>query len=217
MLVCALTALAACDERPQSRVAAPDSSGASQAASGPLILALGDSLTEGLGVPQAQNYPSQLERLLHENGLPRYRVINAGLSGETTTGLKNRLNWVMQQQPKWVILTTGANDAMRGIPLAEIEKNLSQIITDIQQRGARVVLGGMQIYRNLGEEYVQGFNALYPRLAQQHDVPLIPFFLDGVAAMPELNNADGIHPNADGYTHIVEHNIWPILHPLLKP
>ena len=183
---------------------------------GLIILALGDSLTEGLGVPRDKNYPAQLQAMLKEKGYDNYRVTNAGLSGETSTGLKNRLNWVLKSKPAITILTIGANDAMRGLPLSMTEQNIAYAIETIQATGGQVILGGMQIYENLGAEYVEGYAEIYPRLAQKYDVPIIPFFLQGVAGDAALNNSDLIHPNAAGYAHIVEHNVYPILEPFLK-
>jgi acyl-CoA thioesterase-1 len=171
------------------------------------VLALGDSLTEGLGVKQVDNYPSILEKLLPEN----IQVINAGLSGETSSGLKSRLNWVLTQNPDLIILNIGANDAMRGLPLELTLNNIDQIIVQIKQSNADVILAGMQIYDNLGKEYVKGFSEIYPQLAKKHNLPLIPFFLEGVAGDPRFNQADMIHPNAKGYQIIVENNILPTL------
>ena len=127
------------------------------------VLALGDSLTEGLGVKQVDNYPSILEKLLPEN----IQVINAGLSGETSSGLKSRLNWVLTQNPDLIILNIGANDAMRGLPLELTLNNIDQIIAQIKQSNADVILAGMQIYDNLGKEYVKGFSEIYPQLAKK--------------------------------------------------
>lgn len=176
------------------------------------VLALGDSLTEGLGVKQSNNYPSILEKILPNN----IQVINAGLSGETSSGLKSRLNWVLTQKPDLIILNIGANDAMRGLPLELTLNNIDQIITTIKQSKADVILAGMQIYDNLGKEYVTGFHKIYPQLAEKHDIPLIPFFLEGVAGDPRFNQPDMLHPNAQGYKIIVEKNILPILNQYLK-
>ena len=176
------------------------------------ILALGDSLTEGLGVNEINNYPSLLAKKLPEN----YKVINAGLSGETSNGLKNRLNWVLKQKPDLTILNIGANDAMRGLPIELTKNNIDEIITTIKQADSDVILAGMQIYNNLGKEYVQGFASIYPELAEKHNLPLIPFFLDKVAGITDLNQNDMIHPNAKGYEIIVEKNILPIVNNYLK-
>ncbi len=180
------------------------------------ILALGDSLTEGLGVPKKQAYPALLENKLHAMGFDNHTVVNSGLSGETSSGLKARIDWVLQTQPSITILTIGANDAMRGLPLDLVENNISEVIVKLQNNGSQVVLGGMEIYNNLGQEYVQGFKSIYPKLAQKHQVPLIPFFLAGVAGDSTLNQTDGIHPTSAGYQIIVDQNIWPAIQPLLQ-
>ncbi len=180
------------------------------------ILALGDSLTEGLGVDRDGNYPAQLEAKLKEMGYVNVDVVNSGLSGETSTGLVNRLDWVTQTEPDITILTIGANDAMRGLDVATVEENIRTAITHLQDNGSEVILGGMQIYDNLGNAYVQSFSDIYPRIAEDMNVPMIPFFLEGVGGDPELNQADAIHPTREGYTIIVNNNILPVLKPELE-
>lgn len=180
------------------------------------ILALGDSLTEGLGVDNDANYPAQLEARLKEMGYKDVKVVNSGLSGETSTGLVNRLDWVLQTKPDITILTIGANDAIRGIDVATVEANIRTAIKRLQDNGSEVILGGMQIYDNLGSDYVESFAAIYPRVAKDMNVTLIPFFLDGVGGDPKLNQADAIHPTKEGYTIIVNHNILPILQPEIE-
>lgn len=180
------------------------------------ILALGDSLTEGLGVDNNANYPAQLEARLKEMGYKDVKVINSGLSGETSTGLVNRLDWVLQTKPDITILTIGANDAIRGIDVATVEANIRTAIKRLQDGGSEVILGGMQIYDNLGADYVESFAAIYPRVAKDMNVTLIPFFLDGVGGDPKLNQADAIHPTKEGYTIIVNDNILPILQPEIE-
>ena len=177
------------------------------------ILALGDSLTEGLGVDNDANYPSQLEARLKELGYKDVKVVNSGLSGETSTGLVNRLDWVLQTKPDITILTVGANDAIRGIDVATVEANIRTAVKRLQDNGSEVILGGMQIYDNLGSDYVTSFAAIYPRVAKDMNVTLIPFFLDGVGGDPKLNQADAIHPTKEGYTIIVNDNILPVLKP----
>jgi len=180
------------------------------------ILALGDSLTEGLGVAKEGNYPAQLQARLQELGYKNIEVINSGLSGETSTGLVNRLDWVLQTKPDITILTIGANDGIRGIDVATVEANIRTAVKRLQDNGSQVILGGMQIYDNLGNDYVKSFAAMYPRIAEDMNVTLIPFVLEGVAADPNLNQADAIHPTAEGYTIIVNDNILPILKPELE-
>ncbi|MCG3873581.1 arylesterase [Psychrobacter sp. Ps7] len=180
------------------------------------ILALGDSLTEGLGVDKDGNYPAQLEDRLQAMGYDNAKVVNSGLSGETSTGLVNRLDWVLQTKPDVTILTIGANDAIRGIDVATVEANIRTAVKRLQDNGSIVILGGMQIYDNLGSDYVKSFAAIYPRVAKDMNVTLIPFFLDGVGGDPALNQADAIHPTKEGYTIIVNDNIVPILAPKLE-
>lgn len=180
------------------------------------ILALGDSLTEGLGVERDGNYPAQLEAKLKEMGYVNVDVVNSGLSGETSTGLVNRLDWVTQTEPDITILTIGANDAIRGLDVATIEDNIRTAVKHLQDNGSEVILGGMQIYDNLGNAYVQSFSAIYPRIAEDMNVPMIPFFLEGVGGVSELNQADAIHPTKEGYTIIVNNNILPVLKPELE-
>lgn len=177
------------------------------------ILALGDSLTEGLGVDPDDNYPAQLEAKLKQMGYKNVDVVNSGLSGETSTGLVNRLDWVSQTEPDITILTIGANDAIRGLDVTAVEKNIRTAVKHLQDNGSEVILGGMQIYDNLGNDYVKSFSAIYPRIAKDMNLKMIPFFLDGVGGKAELNQADAIHPTKEGYTIIVDNNILPVLKP----
>ena len=179
------------------------------------ILALGDSLTEGLGVAENDAYPAQLEAALKQAGYVNAKVINSGLSGETSSGLVNRLDWVLKTKPDITILTTGANDAMRGIEVPTIDKNIRTTIKRLQDEGSVVVLGGMQIYDNLGDDYVKSFSAIYPKIAKDTGVAFIPFFLEGVGGDRSLNQADAIHPTKEGYTRIVNNNILPVLTPAI--
>jgi len=179
------------------------------------ILALGDSLTEGLGVASDANYPAQLQRALHQQGYKNVQVINSGLSGETSTGMINRLDWVAQTHPDITILTIGANDAIRGIDVAIVDKNIRTAIDKLQGDGSVIVLGGMQIYDNLGSDYVNAFSKMYPKIANDTGAALIPFFLAGVAADRKLNQADAIHPTAEGYKIVVNDNILPVLLPVI--
>lgn len=179
------------------------------------ILALGDSLTEGLGVAENEAYPAQLEAALKQAGYVNAKVINSGLSGETSSGLVNRLDWVLKTEPDITILTTGANDAMRGIEVPTIDKNIRTTIKRLQDEGSVVILGGMQIYDNLGDDYVKSFSAIYPKIAKDTGVAFIPFFLEGVGGDRSLNQADAIHPTKEGYTRIVNNNILPVLTPAI--
>lgn len=169
----------------------------------PRIVAFGDSLTAGLGVAADETYPAELQRRLDVLGL-RYRVINAGVSGETTAGGLRRVPWILRSKPAIVILELGANDGLRGLRVDETKANLERIIQQLQQSGVQVILAGMKLPPNYGKDYLTGFESLYPDLAAHYHVPLIPFFLDGIAGTAELNQGDGIHPNAQGYRTIVE-------------
>lgn len=169
-----------------------------------VISVLGDSLTSGYGLPSAAAFPERLEAALKASGRT-VRVINAGVSGDTTAGGRARVDWMLQDKPDLVIVELGANDALRGLSPKEAETNLDDILTRIAKSGARILLTGMLAPPNFGREYGEEFKAIYPRLAQKHDVPLYPFFLDGVAADPKLNQPDGMHPNAQGVEVIVKH------------
>jgi acyl-CoA thioesterase-1 len=180
----------------------------------PVIVAFGDSLTFGLGVVPERNYPAQLQAELDRRGY-KYRVVNAGISGDTTSGGLARVENVVKQKPDVVILELGANDGLQGRKVPEMRKNLTSIIEQLQQAQIKLVLAGMQIPPNYGPEYTQSFQQTFVDLAKQYHVPLIPFFLDGAAGKPELNNPDGIHPTAEGYVFVVK-NVMPVLEPLLK-
>ena len=171
------------------------------------IVALGDSLTEGLGVAEELAYPALLQRKLLEQGY-KYTVINAGVSGETSSGALSRIKWALTLNPDIVILVTGANDGLRGIDIRLIKSNIIQIIQILKAQKIIVVLGGMQMVQNLGRDYAKAFSGIYPEIAQIHGLILIPFFLAGVAGEQDLNQADGIHPTAGGYRIIVE-SIFP--------
>jgi acyl-CoA thioesterase-1 len=181
---------------------------------GPVILCLGDSLTEGYGVEPEQAFPSLVEARLRANGHPGARVINAGISGSTSASAASRLRWQLRSQPDVLVLALGANDGLRGLDLAATRKNLDAAIALAQQAGVRVVLAGMKLPPNYGPAYTRDFEALYPELAKARGVALIPFLLEGVAARPELNLADGIHPNARGHERVAG-NVLAVLQGLL--
>jgi acyl-CoA thioesterase-1 len=176
-----------------------------------VILFFGDSLTAGLGLDTSEAYPALIQKKLDSLNYD-YKVVNAGLSGETTAGGKNRIDWVLKQDVDIFVLELGANDGLRGIPIEETRKNLQDIINTVKQKNAntKIILAGMQIPPNMGQDYTSGFRAIFPELAKENNIPLIPFLLEGVAGNPKLNQADGIHPTAKGYT-IVAENVWDIL------
>jgi acyl-CoA thioesterase-1 len=195
--------MAGCNQEPAppSEQKAPDHKGT--------IVAVGDSLTEGLGVTEELAYPAVLENKLQSKGY-HYRVVNAGVSGETSSGTLARIKWVLKLKPDIVILVIGANDGFRGIDPELIKSNILSIVRELKHHEVTVLLGGMQMGRNLGEEYISAFEAIYPEVAKEENIGLIPFFLTGVAAKPNLNQTDGIHPTAEGYQVVVEH-IFPFV------
>ncbi len=180
----------------------------------PRIVAFGDSLTAGLGVPSGDAYPEQLARWLKEQGY-HYEVINAGVSADTSAGGLRRVEWILKSHPTLVILELGANDGLRGQSLTETYKNLHAIISRLKAEGVVVVLAGMRIPLNYGKDYTREFSQMYRRLAQEHDVALIPFFLEGVATHRHLNQSDGIHPTGEGYSIVVQ-NVWTTIQPILE-
>lgn len=187
---------------------------AASASAGPVVLCLGDSLTEGYGVAPEQAWPSLLERRLRRGGYPEARVLNAGISGSTTASAVSRLRWQLRAGPDVVILELGGNDGLRGLDLEQTRKNLGEAIALAKSQGVRVLLAGMKLPPNYGPDYAGRFEALFPALAREHHVALIPFLLAGVAARPELNLPDGIHPNPSGH-EIVAETVLAALRPLL--
>lgn len=168
-----------------------------------VIVAMGDSLTEGHGLAETEAWPALLEKRLRAEGYA-VRVVNAGVSGETSEGARSRLNWVLNLKPDILILATGANDGLRGLDTSRLSANLDRIIATCRDRGIPVVLAGMKMVRNMGQDYAMAFEAVYPDVAMRHGLILIPFLLEGVAGDPGLNLADGIHPNAEGYRRVAE-------------
>ena len=180
-----------------------------------VIIVMGDSITAGLGVRLEEAYPALLEARLRAEG-HAVRVVNSGVSGETTAGGLRRADFIARQKGDIVIVALGGNDALRGIEPVAAAAQLESIISILAQSGARVVLAGMYAPRNLGSEYVGSFDAMYPALAEKYALPLIPFLLEGVALDPVLNQPDGIHPTPAGQRIIMEQNIYPVIVGLLK-
>jgi acyl-CoA thioesterase-1 len=179
----------------------------------PVILAFGDSLTAGYGVPPAAGYPTRLQHKLDEQGY-KYRVVGMGISGDTTSGGLARMKTALDQKPAIVILELGANDGLRGLPTTRMQMNLESMIKDFQKGGAKVILAGMTLPRNYGAAYVTSFENVFRDLAKKYNTVLIPFFLDGVAGNPNYTLEDLIHPNAGGYvlvTDIVMKTLKPLL------
>jgi acyl-CoA thioesterase-1 len=177
------------------------------------ILCLGDSLTAGYGVTAGEDYPALLQQRLRQQGFS-HQVINAGLSGDTTAGGLRRLEWLLRETPTIAIVALGANDGLRGLSTQEMKHNLSEIIIRLKQAGVRPLLAGMRVPPNYGRRYSEAFAAVFTELAAEHQLPLLPFLLEGVAGDPDLNQIDGIHPNAEGYRRVLE-TVWNALQPLL--
>lgn len=197
LLVCGTAALRAADAR--------------------TIVFFGDSLTAGLGLenPAAEAYPAVIQRKLDTEHLA-YRVINAGLSGETTAGGLRRVDWILRQPVDIFVLALGANDGLRGIDPAASQANLAAILERVRTKypAARLVVAGMQMPPGMGPDYAGSFQKIFPAVAETHRATLIPFLLDGVAGIPDLNQNDGIHPTAQGAA-LVADNVWKVLRPLL--
>lgn len=177
-----------------------------------IILFFGDSLSAGYGLDNEEDaFPYLIQQKLDSLQL-NYTVVNSGLSGETTSGGKNRLDWVLNQQVDVFVLELGANDGLRGIPLSETRNNLQAIIDAVIQKNAetKIILAGMQIPPNMGQDYTTEFRNIFPELAEKNKVALIPFLLDNVGGIPELNQGDGIHPTIEGHK-IVAKNVWNVL------
>ena len=179
------------------------------------ILFFGNSLTAGYGLELTEAFPALIQKKIDSLKL-QYTVINAGVSGETSAGGNGRIDWVLRQAIDVFILELGGNDGLRGIPVAETRKNLQSIIDKVRSKypKANIVLAGMQIPPNMGQQYTSSFRNLYPELSKKNNIPLIPFLLEGVGGEAKLNLPDGIHPTAEGHVILAE-NVWKVLHPLL--
>ncbi len=180
------------------------------------IVALGDSLTAGYGLPQGEAFPVQLQAALAEKG-HEVRIENAGVSGDTSTGGLQRLDWAIAGGADAVILELGANDALRGIEPSVTKQNLDEILKRLKEKNIPVFLTGMRAPPNMGVDYQTEFDGIFPDLAEKHSVAFYPFFLDGVAAMPELNQEDAIHPNREGVALIVEKMLPSLIEFLKNP
>ena len=179
------------------------------------IVFFGNSITAGYGVEQSEAFPAVIQEKIDSLKLP-YKVINAGVSGETSAGGKSRVDWVLQQPVDVFVLELGGNDGLRGIPLSETSKNLQDIIDEVKKKypPAKIVLAGMEIPPNMGKKYTDEFRVLYHTLSEKNQTLLIPFLLKGVGGEPELNQGDGIHPNVQGHK-IVAENVWAVLKTIL--
>ena len=195
-------------------VTAPPSAVAPTASSRPSIVFLGDSLTAGYGLEPPQSVPALIQARLKKEGYP-FEVVNAGVSGDTSAGGLSRLEWSLTGDVRILVVELGANDGLRGLPVDAMRRNLEEIVTRAQARGIAVMLVGMEALPNYGASYTSEFRETFPALAKAYRTALMPFYLDGVAGKPELNIADGIHPNPAGAV-IVANNLWRTLEPMLK-
>ncbi|KYG78301.1 arylesterase [Roseivirga spongicola] len=179
------------------------------------IVFFGDSITAGYGIPIESAFPALIQKKIEEADLD-YQVINAGLSGETTAGGLNRIDWILRSKPDVFVLELGGNDGLRGLSMEESEKNLKAMIEKVRKANpkAEIILAGMQIPPNLGQEYTSKFKSLFPDVAKEMNTKLIPFLLEGVGGDPKLNLSDGIHPNQKGH-EIVAETVWEYLKPML--
>jgi acyl-CoA thioesterase-1 len=205
------------DDREESRTTpsaqAPARASAPAPATGrPRIVALGDSLTAGLGLSAADAYPALLQQRVQAEGLD-FEVVNAGVSGDTSAGGLSRLDWALEGDVRVLIVALGGNDALRGLPTDQLQHNLARIIERAQAKGIMVILAGMEAPPNYGRDYIVAFHKVYPALARQYNVAFVPFLLQGVAGSEGLNQRDGIHPTAAG-ARVVAANVWAALKPI---
>lgn len=177
------------------------------------LVFLGDSLTAGYELPASESFPAQVQKTLHEKGRA-WKVVNAGVSGDTTAGALARLDWVLRAKPQLMFICLGANDGLRGLKLADTEKNLREILVRTLKVTPQIALAGMLLPTNYGPDYTSEFAALFPKLAREFAIPYLPFLVDKVALVPELTLADGIHPNARGARRVAD-RVVPFLEPLL--
>jgi acyl-CoA thioesterase-1 len=212
-LSCALSpALAGCggsEAGPLERQGAAPTSAERERSGLPLVVFLGDSLTAGLGLAKDRAYPALLRDSLEAEGRG-FRLLNSGVSGDTSAGGLARLDWILRQDPDVLVVGLGANDGLRGLPVEQMEANLRVIVERGREAGARVLLLGMRLPPNYGPDYVEEFEAAYPRLARELEVPFVPFLLEGVAGDPRLNQDDGIHPNAAGQERVASNVAGPL-------
>ncbi len=198
-------------------IAAPSAAAAAAAAAvataPPVVVFLGDSLTAGYELPVSRAYPARVAEMLAARGRP-IRAVNGGVSGDTSAGGLRRLPWLLTQKPAVVVVCLGANDGLRGLPAEETERNLRAIVRQAREAGAKVLLCGILVPTNYGPDYERRFGSIFPRVAREEKVPLVPFLLAGVAGVPSLNLADGVHPNEEGQRRVAE-NVLPAVEKLL--
>lgn len=211
-----LLVLPACGGDPSPQDGAAGAPGAGRPGSRPVILAVGTSLTAGLGLDREEAWPAVIQRRIDSLGLG-YEMINAGVSGETSAGARSRIDWLLRQRPAVLVLETGANDGLRGQDPDSLRANLAAIVGRIRAEspGTRILLLGMEAPRNWGGTYVRRFRDAYRQVAVADDLAFVPFFLEGVAGVDSLNQADGIHPTASGQRRLAE-AVWPALEGLIR-
>ena len=217
--LCLFSALAACRSKTDDAPAQPAQQPSPQAGAEtgdprlPRVVALGDSLTAGLGLVESQAYPALLQRKIEADGY-KFEVVNAGVSGDTTAGGLRRLDWALEGDVKVLIVALGGNDGLRGLSVGEMKQNLTKIIQAARERNILVILAGMEAPPNYGEEYATAFRGAFRDVAREQRVLFIPFLLDKVAGQAPLNQGDGIHPNAQGAA-VVSDTVWAVLRPVL--
>jgi acyl-CoA thioesterase-1 len=216
LILMLLPLLLACRQQEASAPPPPPRAPEVSSAPAPLVLFLGTSLTAGYGLEPDQAYPALIQARIDSAGLP-YRVINAGVSGETSAGALARTEWLLRQPFDVLVLETGANDMLRGAELDSVRSNIQAIIDKVRSArpGTRIVLVGMMAPPNLGQEYTERFRSIYPELAERNDLPLVPFLLEGVGGEARYNLPDGIHPNAEGQRRVAA-TVWTTLEPVLR-
>ena len=211
----------ACDRGEQDQ-SAPDphdsskspTAAASRPSGVPRVVFLGDSITAGLGLSAEEAFPALIEQMLRDEGIEA-DVVNAGVSGDTTAGGLRRLDWLLRQSPAVIVVGLGGNDGLRGLDVPASRENLASIIRKSREAGAKVLLLGMMMPPNYGPDYTREFREAYPQIARELDVPLVPFLLEGVGGERDLNQPDGIHPNAEGH-RVIARNILPHLRDVLR-
>jgi acyl-CoA thioesterase-1 len=216
-VACVAATLAGCvpGDAPETRASVADTASTVKDSAG-IVLFLGTSLTAGYGIGAEYAYPALIQQKLDSLDYP-LRVVNAGLSGETSAGGLRRIDWSLQQPIEVLVLELGANDGLRGLPVASLRNNLSEIIERTRKRypDAAIILAGMEAPPNLGGPYTTEFRNVFRDVAQKYDAKLIPFLLDGVAGVPELNQDDGIHPSIEGQQRVAA-NVWRVLQPVIR-
>ena len=179
------------------------------------ILFFGNSITAGYGLDLSDAFPARIQEKIDSMNVP-YKVVNAGVSGETSSGGNSRIDWILKQPVDIFVLELGGNDGLRGIPITETKKNLQLIIDKVKKKNpaVKIIIAGMQIPPNMGNKYTSEFRTMYPELAKKNNISIVPFILEGVGGRAEMNLEDGIHPTAEGHK-VLANNVWSVLHGLL--